>query len=220
MPTYAFTRTLEQIQKLVLRRLRYLDPDESPTATEQAIVNEAIDLRLKELHALGTLWFNVSGATTDLALTSGTATKSLSAVTDFLYAVSVSLRVGTDDQPIEIIGHAQYQAIPNKADQGEPEQVFFSGGTAYFWPTPGSAYTAKLTYHAIAADTLSPAAPDVPVAMMRSLVTLVASDLVDDFGVPELLAQRLLAQAVIAEKTIRILNAERVDNATVEMTSF
>lgn len=220
MPSYTFTRTLAQMRKLVLRRLRYLDPDESPTATEEAIVDEAIDLRLKELHALGTLWFNVSGATTDLALTSGTATKSLSAVTDFLYAISVNLRIGTDDWPIELISHKQYQDIENKAEQGEPEQVFIAGGTAYFWPTPDDNYTAKLTYHAIAADTSSPSAPDIPVAMMRSLVTLVAADLVDDFTVPEALAQRLLAQAVVAERTIRTLNTERVDNATVEMTSF
>ena len=220
MPTYSFTRTLPQMQKLILRKLRVLDPDETPDANQAATVNEAIDLRLKELHALGTLWWNVAPATTDLALVSGTATKSLSAVTDFLFAVSMKLRVGTDDRDIEIISHREYQDIENKADRGEPEKVFISGGTAYFWPTPNSNYTVKMTYQAIAADTSNPDTPDVSVAMLRSLVTLVAADCADDFGVPEQRAIRLMAEAREAEKKLRALNTERVDSTTVTVDYF
>lgn len=220
MPTYSFTRTLPQFQKLVLRKLRYLDPSETPSGDDAATVNEATDLRLKELHALGVLWFNVAGAATDLALTAGVATKSLTAVTDFLFPVTVKLRIGGEDQPVEIITHEDYQAIENKTDTGEPEKVFFSGATAYFWPVPNDNYTAKLTYQAIAADTSSPDAPDVQTAMLRSLVTLVASDCADDFGVPEALVLRLKAEADKAEKTIRTLNSQRVDSKTVEISAF
>lgn len=220
MPTYSFTRTLPQMQSLILRKLRYLDPGETADGTDLAIVDEAIDLRLKELHALGVLWFNVAGATTNLALVGGTETVSLSAITDFLYPVTVKLRIGTEDRDVEIISHRQYQAITNKAESGEPDKVFFSGSTAYFHPTPSANYAAKLTYQAIAADTETPNAPDVSVSMMRSLVTLVAADLIDDFGVPEQLAQRLLAQAQIAERTIRTLNAERVDSTPVQIQAY
>ena len=220
MPTYSFTRTLPQMQKLILRKLRVLDPDETPDANQAATVNEAIDLRLKELHSLGILWWNVAPATTDLALVSGMATKSLSAVTDFLFAVSMKLRVGTDDNDIEIISHREYQDIPNKADQGEPEVVFISGGTAYFWPTPNSNYTVKMTYQAIAADTNNPDTPDVTAAMLRSLVTLVAADCADDFGVPEQRVIRLMAEAKEAESKLRALNTERVDSTTVTVDYF
>jgi hypothetical protein len=220
MPTYSFTRTLPQFQKMVLRKLRVLDPSETPSADDAATVNEATDLRLKELHALGVLWFNVAPAATDLALVSGTASKSLAAVTDFLYPVTVKLRNGTDDQDVEIISHREYQDIENKADQGEPEKVFISNGTAYFWPTPDDNYTAKLTYQAIAADTNNPDAPDVSVAMLRSLATLVAADCADDFAIPEARLQRLLLEAQAAEKTLRTLNAERVDTTRVEVDYF
>jgi hypothetical protein len=214
MPTYTFARTLPQLQKLILRKLRYLDPNESPSADDAALVNEAIDLRLKELHALGILWWNVSGATTNVAMTAGVATVSLSAVTDLLFPVSMVLRVNGEDLPIEIISHRQYQAIPSKTESGEPEKAFFDGSTVYFWPVPTSNYTAKLTYQAIAADTNNPDSVDIPVSMLRSFVTLVAADLVDDFGVPEAFAQRLMVQARDAAVTMRILNTERVDSAT------
>lgn len=220
MPTYSFTRTLPQFQKLVLRKLRHLDPSETPNADDAALVNEATDLRLKELHALGVLWFNVAGAATDLALTAGVATKSLSAVTDFLFPVSMAVRIGGEDVAMDIISHREYQAIKGKADTGEPEKVMFSGGTAYFWPVPDVAYTVKLTYQAIAADTNSPDAPDVETAMLRSLVTLVAADLIDDFAIPEARAQRLLLEAQAAERTLRTLNTEKVDSTRVEVDYF
>jgi hypothetical protein len=220
MPTYTFSRTLDQVRSLVLRKIRYLGRGRTASADDAAIVDEAMDLRLKELHALGVLWWNVSPAVTDLALTASVATKSLSAVTDYLFPVSAALRISGDDIPLEIISHRQYQAIPNKADTGEPEQVHISGGTAYFYPTPDDTYTVKLTYQAIAADTASPDQPDVPVAMLRSFVTLVAADCADDFGVPEQRVMRLKAEAKDAERTLRILNTERVTSTPVEVDYF
>lgn len=220
MPTYSFTRTLPQFQALVLRKLRVLDPGETADANDAAIVNEATDLRLKELHSLGVLWFNVAPAATTLTLTAGQASHSLAAVTDFLYPVSMMLRIDGEDYPVEIISHREYQSIQNKGDTGEPEQVFISGTTAYFHPTPADAYTAKLTYQAIAADTNSPDTPDVSVSMLRSLVTLVASDCADDFAVPEQRLMRLRLEAKEAERTIRTLNAERVDSTTVAPDYF
>lgn len=220
MPTYSFTRTLAQMQALVLRKLRVLDPSETADANQAATVDEAIDLRLKELHALGVLWFNVSGATTDLTMTPSTAAVSLAAVTDFLFPVSVKLRIGAEDKEVDIISHREYQAIPNKTDTGEPTAAFFSGGSVYFHPVPDSAYVAKLTYQSIAADTSTPDTPDVPVAMLRALVTLVASDCADDFGVPEERVRRLLAEAKEAERTLRTLNTERVDTTPVVVDYF
>lgn len=220
MPTYTFTRTLTQFRDMVLRKLRVLDPRQTATGVQTELVDEALNLRLKEMHALGTLWFNVSGATSDVALVAGTATASLAAITDLLFPISANLRVGSDDKPIDIITHRQYQALPNKADRGEPEKVFVSAGVAYFWPTPGANYTVKLTYQAIAADAEDGAAPDVSTGMLKALATLVAADLIDDFAVPEARAQRLLAQAVQAERVVLMLNSPRVDATPVEFEAY
>lgn len=217
--TYRFTRTREQLRNRVLSKLRVLDPGEAPTAEDSATVMEAMDLRLKEMHQLGVLWWRVSGATSDLSLTSGSATVTVTA-DGFLFPVSLQLRVGTDDQDIEIISHRQYQAIPNKADTGEPEQAFFDGTTAYFWPVPNSDYTAKLTYQTTGADTATGVAPDVEVGAMRAFVVIVASDLIDDFQVQEDHARRILSEAQEAWRTIRALNSPRVDSTPVEITSY
>jgi hypothetical protein len=216
----AFTRTLPQIVELVLRKLGAAGVGDPIAPDDTAVVREAVDLRLQELHALGVLWFNVAGAATDLTLVSGTASLSLATVDDFLYPISLRLRVGTDDQDIEIISHRQYQDLPNKSDTGEPEKAFISGGIAYFWPTPNDNYTAKLTYQALADSTTATGSPDVAVSMLRSLVTLVAADLIDDFDVQEPKASRILAQAKEAQRTIRALNTERVDTSTVEVDYF
>jgi hypothetical protein len=219
MPTYTFTRTREQLARKVLAKLRALDPRETPTPEDATTVYEAMDLRLKEMHFLGVLWWNVAGATTDVALTGGVATATISAQ-DFLFPVSMNLRVGTDDSPIEIIGHLEYQAIQSKTSGGEPEKVFVSGSTCYFWPVPQSDYTAKLTYEAIASDTQTSTAPDLRVEAMRAFSVVVAADLVDDFHVPEERAGRLLAEAQAAWKTLKALNAQRVDSSTVEISSY
>lgn len=221
MPTtYAFSRTLDQVRRLVLRKLRVLAPGRAPSSVQAAVVDEALDLRLKELHALGRLWWNVSPAATDLVLTAGVASASLAALTDFLFPVSAALRIGTEDVPLEIIGHSQYQAIAGKADSGDPTQILIAGGTAYVWPVQTAARTVKLTYQAVAADTSAPDQPDVPTPMLRSLVTLVCADCADDFGVPEQRVMRLATEAKAAERTLLALNAQRVDNETVCMTAF
>jgi hypothetical protein len=215
----SFTRTREQMRDMVLRRLGVSEEGQTPSAEDAGIVNDAMDLRLKELHELGVLWWQVSGATADVALTGGTATATISQA-DFLFPVSMMLRVGIEDQAVEIIGHRQYQDISDKASQGEPAMVFINGSTCWFYPVPSIAYTAKLTYEAAATDTAFGVAPDIPVSMMRAFALLVAGDLVDDFSLPEQKAQRLIAQQPGAMRTIRALNAEHVDSTTVAPVWF
>jgi hypothetical protein len=217
---YSFTRTVPQLVAKVLRKLGAIGIDEATSSEDTAVVREAMDMRLKELHALGTLWFNVAGAATSLTLVSGSASIALG-LSDFLYPVSMKLRIGTEDRDVEIITHAEYQSILDKTETGEPEKVFIaSDGTAYFWPTPNANYTAKMTYQAVAEDTNAVGAPDVPVAMQNAFTDLIAGDLVEEFNVPERKATRILDYAKEAERKIRILNSPRVDNVTVEIEFF
>lgn len=162
------------------------------------------------------LWWKVAGASTSVSLTAGEATASLAAVTDFLFPVAFKIVVGTDEQDIEIVGNAQYQDIPSKTDRGEPEVAFFSGSTVYLWPVPQTNYTAKLTYEAIATDTASNTAPDVPISMLRALADVVAYDVLGDFQIKEAsVIQRVTSRYPEARRTIYELNQERVDTSTV-----
>lgn len=215
MPTYSFTRTREQMRDMIARKLSVKEEGQSLSAEEATIIYEGMDLRLKELHVLGLLWWQVSGAATDVALSAGAATSSLSAVTDYLFPITLKLRNGTEDQDIDIISHREYQDIPEKAERGEPRKAFFSGSTVYLWPVPDVAYTAKLTYQAVAADVENGTAPDVPVSCLRSLADLVAADLADDFQVTDSKAARLLQKVGPAMATIRAVTQERVDATTV-----
>lgn len=198
---------------MVGRKLSIVGAGDELAADDMAVINEAIDLRLKELHQLGTLWWQVSGTTTELTLTAGVGTVALPE--DFLFPVSGMLDVGPSQMPVEFVGHRQYMAIVNKTERGEPVRAFVNGADLMLWPVPQSDGTLQLTYQAIAEDGAGATPADVPIEMVRCLSIVVASDLVDDYEINPARAQNLLLQAQQAMKTIRTLNAERVDNAAV-----
>ncbi len=214
MPTYTWTRTRQEVRDKVLRMLGVLGAGQTAAPEDSVVVFEAIDARLKELHALGILWWNVAGAATNLTLTAGQATTTIAAA-DYLFPVSLMLTVGTSQQPVEIIGHREYQALTNKTDRGEPARAYFDGATVYLFPVPQISGTAQLTYQAIAADGESTATPDVRVEALRCLAQIVAGDLVDEFDQPEQKTQRLIALQAQALRTLRALNQQRTDATTV-----
>jgi hypothetical protein len=203
---------------MVLRKLKILSVGVTVSSEDAAVVYEAMDLRLKELHAHGILWFNVSGATSDISIVSGTAT--VNAASDVLFPVSLKLRVDDDDVDVRIIGHREYQNIGTKLETGEPEVMFFSGGVYRFWPVPDANYTGKLTYEQVADDTAASTRPDVSVSMLRAFSVIVAYDLADTFDTPEVTINRLEREAAEAMRTIRALNAERADPGVTEAEYF
>lgn len=216
--TYTFTRTREQMRNKILSKLNVISAGETPNASDSDLVYEAIDLRLKELHSLGILWYQVAGAATDVALVSGTATANAPA--DCLFPVTLAVRIGSEDREVELIDHRRYQAIENKSDTGEPEVCLFAGGVFRFYPVPNDNYTAKLTYQAIAADTAASTAPDIEVSMMRSFIDVVAADLCDDFEIEEQKTMRLQANAKDGLRTIRALNQQACGAGTTEAEYF
>lgn len=126
MPTYTFTLNREEMAGKILQKLGVIGPSEPTGGDDLAVVADAMDMRLKELHVLGVLWWNVSGSSTSVSLTSGVATATISP-TDYLFPVTLTLVVGVDEHPITIIGHREYMAIQNKTESGEPEKAFISG---------------------------------------------------------------------------------------------
>ena len=218
MPTYTFTRTREQLRDMVLRKLRVLAAGESASPEDATIVYEAMDLRLKELHAKNALWFNVSSGATDLLLTGRTATANAPA--GMLFPLTVKLRISGEDQDIDLITNSEYQDIPNKDDTGEPVQVVYSGGVFRFWPVPAMDYTAKITFQKVAADTATATAPDLRPEMMRAFRNILAYDLADDFGMAEGTIVRLKLEADEGMRTILALAAPRIDNTPVTPEYF
>lgn len=220
MPTYAFSRTREQMADMIARKLGIKATGQELEAEEAQIVYAAMNLRLKELHHLGLLWWQIGGAETSVAITGGTVTATISA-TDYLLPVSLMLTVGTQQSPVEIISHRQYQAITDKGTTGTPECAFISGAVIRMYPVPLVSGSLKLTYEAIAADVENGVAPDVPVEMMRAFSCLVAADLVDEYDdINPGKGARLLAGVEPAMRTIRALNAERVDTTTIQAEYF
>lgn len=219
MPTYSWTLTLEQFQARVLRKLGVIGSAENPSAEDGALVTEALNARLKELHRLGVMWFNVTPASVPVTVTAGVATATVSA-TDLLFPVSLMLNVGTTNREVELIGHRQYHAIPDKSSNGEPDRAYLAGSTLYLWPVPQSSGTASLTYQAIAADAVTSEALDIPQSMLRALSSVVAADLVDEFDPPAAKVQTLFVQREEALRTLRALNVERVDSETISTDFF
>lgn len=219
MPTFTFTRTREQLRDAILRKLGRLAIGQSVPSEHSTIVYEAMDLRLKELHAKDALWFDVSGAQTDVAMTQGSNTVALGA--NVLYPLTLAISVDGKDQPIDLVGHREFQKIRTKTETGQPTKALFSGGALYLWPVPNMNYTAKMTFQSVAADTAPATAPDVDTGMLRSFKNIVAYDLVDDFMLTnEAKIARMRADAEEGMKTILELNQQKTDNTTVTAEYF
>jgi hypothetical protein len=209
-----FSRTREQLRDMVLGKLQILAAGEPASAEDAAVVNEALDVRLKTLHADNVLWWKSSGAASNVAITSGQATAT--PPVDMLFPISFAILNGDDHDPVEIIGHREYAAIIQKGDTGQPRYVYWNGTSFYLWPVPDANYTGKLTYQKIIDDSAASTAPDIGVQYIRWLRDLLAYDLADVFGLPEEKIGRFMSEAALAERRIKQLNAQRVDSITVE----
>lgn len=177
---------------------------------DRAVINTAIDLRLKELHRKQALWFSTSGDATALTLTAGVATVEATSP-GFLFPISFMLDVDGKERPIEIIDHRTFQSIEDKAEAGEPKQAFFDGTTAYLWPVPITTRTAWLTFQGMAADSNDVDPLDMDVGAMRVFLNLVALDVADDFDVDEAKVQRWMASQAGWMRELYALSAERTD---------
>jgi hypothetical protein len=211
--TISFSRTREQLAQLVLGKIQQVQPT-AVISADMDTVYEAVDLRLKELHVLGTFWRKVPKTPLSFAVTNNV--NSASATVDVLFPIAMSVVDGDRDSAVKIISTREYASITDKTATGVPTTAVWKGGAEFvFHPVPITDTTARLTYEKIADDTAASTAPDVDVAMLRSLCDLVKYDLVDQFGVPEDKAARWAREATMAEKRLRNLMVERVDYTTV-----
>ena len=215
----SFTLTREAMAASILRKLGVIASGESASVNDLAIIYEAMDLRLKELHVLGLFWRKLTTTEATFTITANTAVAA-TGLTDILFPVSMHVTINNNDTDIKIIDPISYSTIELKTQQGEPLYAMRRDNSFVFWPVPTANRTAKLTYEKIIDDTQVSTAPDVEVSMMKSLITLVSSDLADSFGIDERKIIRLLKEAEMAERKIRNLSAPRVDLLPVQLDNF
>ena len=214
-----FTGTGRKIMQRVAGKVLKLGAASVASADSDTIY-EAIDLRLKEMHKLGTFWRKVTSVPVTFSLSSSIATASAGAG-DILFPMKVTFSNGDNDDPVYIIGPTEYAAIEDKSRVGDPEKVMWKGGSEFiFYPVPGADGTAKLLYEKIADDTSAGAAIDIDVSMIRPMMDIIKYDIADDYGVPEGTIQRWAGEARLAERDIRKLGALHVDYAPVAVDDF
>lgn len=217
--TTSFSMTRTQIAQRVLGKVIKIG-NASMLSADSDTVYQAIDLRLKSMHKQGTFWRKVTSVPVTFSLSAGIATASAGAG-DVLFPLKVTFTNGANDDPVYVIGMAQYAAIEDKTRTGNPEKVLWKGGSEFiFHPVPLSNGTGKLLYEKIADDTSSGSAVDVDVSMIRPMMDLVKYDVADDFGIPEATQVRWRAEAVAADIEIRKLGAQKVDYLPVAVDDF
>ena len=215
----SFTRTRTQIAQRVLGKVIKIGTTNAASADADTVY-EALDLRLKEMHKLGTFWRKVTSVPVTFSLTASIATASAGAG-DILFPMKVTFTNGTNDDPVYLIGKSEYATIEDKTRTGNPEKVLWKGGSEFiFYPVPGANGTAKLLYEKIVDDTSSGAAIDIDVSMIRAMIDIIKYDVADDFGVDETIQSRWSKEATRAELDIRRLGAQRVDLLPVAVDDF
>ena len=215
----SFTRTRTQIAQRVLGKVIKIGTTNAASADADTVY-EALDLRLKEMHKLGTFWRKVTSVPVTFSLTASIATASAGAG-DILFPMKVTFTNGTNDDPVYLIGKSEYATIEDKTRTGNPEKVLWKGDSEFiFYPVPGANGTAKLLYEKIVDDTSSGAAIDIDVSMIRAMIDIIKYDVADDFGVDETIQSRWSKEATRAELDIRRLGAQRVDLLPVAVDDF
>ena len=217
--TTSFTRTREQVRTLVLTKLGVLAAGGTVNSSDADIVYEALDLRLKEMHRLGIYWRKVDALPHVFPTVANV--NSASASVEILFPISLHVRDGSNDEPVYIISKRQYAAIEDKTEAGLPQKALWMGDAHFtLWPVPTAASNLRLVYEKFADDTTAGSAPDVDVAMMRSLCNIIAYDVADMFGVEESRQQRWQKEALAAERYIRALAVERVHYGDVRVDDY
>jgi hypothetical protein len=203
--TISFTRTREQLQAMVLRKLGVPARDGSATASDANIIYEAIDLRLKEMHRLGIFWRKVVSVPAIFSVTANVSSAQF-ATNDIVFPIALTVMDSSMDEPVRLISIPEYAAILNKGETGLPTRALWKGSTEFMLhPIPTVASTLKLVYEKYADDTSAGAGIDVEVSMLRWMKDIIAADIGDDFGIDEVRMTRFAREAVQAEKNIRKL---------------
>lgn len=199
-----------------------LDSLQNPSPEDSTLIYEAIDLRLKSLHEIGTLWWKVQQATDDQTVNAGDSV--VAVPTDLLFPIAVTLLDGSTTYPLEQINVRQYNRIQNKTDEGRPEQIYLNYEgvrTGVLYPVSSATYTVKIVYQRMIDDAAEDTNIDVPSWALRPLIDVLRYDVADDFQIKDenrLTRWRIDYNAGL--RALRTMNHQRKDYQTVEAEYF
>ena len=194
----------------VLQKCGVLDPTETASAADTQIVLDTTNGALKALHADGLLWWAVS--TQPIAFEAGEA--EVLAPLDFAEAVFAywTGRAGK----VRLLERSEYEAIFDKTETGAPEVLFVDDGLLRVWPVQAAGGVLRLTYQREIVDAEGVQPLDIPRALVKPIIDLIAAEVLPYFGVPAATAARLERDATRATMTLRKLSAQKAEPAPVQ----
>lgn len=200
------------IEKRALRRLGVTNPSQD----ELSYATEAFQALIKKLASKAPWIWNVSNTESSLTTVSsqreysaGTAATNIA--TDIWDIERIDVLVGTTYKPIDLISKKESLSTYEREGTGEPYLAYLERATTpatnslHLFPTPGSAYTIKYTYQKVLSDADNTTSNlDFPPQALTDLSILLAADLADEYGAPDLAGW--VARAQISLKDIISLN--------------
>lgn len=142
--------TAKAIILSALRKIRAIDPEETPPAHQVQYGLEALNDLLSSWSAERLLVYTLAQRTG--ALVAGTASYTIGSGATFdttrpQRIEQAWVRISNIDYPLEIITREAYNGIVDKTTQAQPDLLFYdpaytsARGTVYVYPTPDTSYT-------------------------------------------------------------------------------
>jgi hypothetical protein len=201
--------TLLTFVNRVLQKCGVLAAGETATAEDASLVMDVTDGTFKALHADGLLWWSVR---TELIAFSAGSDAEL-APTDFAEA-AFSYWTGAAGR-VRLIERGEFEAIVDKGQVGAPELLFIDAGWLRVWPVPAADGVLRLTYQRALLGSES-VELDLPTALVKPMIDLIAAEVLPYFGVAPAVAARLERDAARATMTLRKLSTQRAESAPVQ----
>ena len=168
------------------------------------VASDSLNMMVKTWQSAGlNLWKKIEG---EFSLVKGRAEYRLGPGGDYktrpLRILSARRKDNTNIEiPMSRLGREEYDDYPNKTVQGVPTQYYYlpllTKGQFVVWPTPSSAVQKVVFTGTVQIEDFDAANndPDFPQEWLETIVYGLASRLIDDFGAPPGVANRVIARA-------------------------
>jgi hypothetical protein len=173
----------DKLAASVLRKLGELGRGKPVDPGDVSIIHDALNLRLKEMHRLGTLWFKINPIATEMILSANSKTLTLDPSINMVYPITLHGVENDTEYKLIPFSHIGYQNIPDKDESGSPLRYRIHNNQIVCYPVPEEDFTLRLTYAAEVDESVSGTAVDIPGWAFRCLKIILAYDVADDFRV-------------------------------------
>ena len=222
--TTTYTQNRLTIEKRALRRLGVTNP----SATELANTTEAFQALIKKLSALAPWIWNISNTASSFSTVAAQRTYSAASseiAIDIWDIEHIEIDRGGTYQPIDLIDKTDSLTTYEREGTGEPYLAYFERATLpgssklHLFPTPSAVLTINYTYQKVMSDIGNTTdSVDFPQAALTDLSILLAADIADEYGAPNL--GDWVSRAQLAQRDIITLNYQNIKKKTVTSEYF